>query len=250
MAAPQKKSNSSVITVRAKKTIALAPATLGFASIVEPDTYDPDKPTFKLNYHLSPEGISALIEDIAEKVYTPEALEKLRAECEANGIKKVPGPQDPSAWLEAKLKEPKEAAKIQLPHLVISNRATYRKNGEEVAREIACWDAKNKKLNLRRLKLGMGSVIQAVVYPNLFFSKIIGVPQPSLKLVGVRVLKLERFGGGAAPADTDEEAIKEVLGDNFAYDDLAAYAEGGAEDHEEDHDLTPEDQAKSLFGGE
>ena len=249
MAAPQK--NSSVITVRAKKTIALAPATLGFASIVVPDNYDPEKPTFKLNYHLSPEAIIQLQQDIVEKVYTKEGLEKLTAECLANGIKKVPPPQDAADWLESKLKEPKEGSKLQVPHIIIANRATYRgRDGEPVERTIACWDAHNRKLDLKRLKLGMGSVIQAVVYPNLFFSKLIGFPQPSLKLVGVRVLKLERFGGGAAPADTDEEAIKEVLGENFTYDDLGAYGMGAEGAEGEEHDLTPEDQAKSLFGGE
>lgn len=256
MAAAKKKGNSSVVTVRATKTIALPPGTLGYASIVTPDEYDPEKPTFKLNYHLTPLAIDALIEDITTKVYTEAALEKLREEGEANGIKAMADPQDAKAWLSAKLKEPKEKARITLPHIVVSNKATYKdRSGEIKTREIACWDANNKKLNLKRLKLGMGSIIEPVVYPNLFFSKLIGFPQPSLKLVGVRVLKLERFGGGAAPADTDEEAIKEVLGENFVYDDLAAYASGGEGDHaEEDHaddaDLTPEEKAKSLFGGQ
>lgn len=249
MAKAPQKSNSSVITVRPKSTAALAPGTLGFASLVTPDEYDPEKPTFKLNYHLSPEGIDALKDDIREKVYTEEALEKLREECAANGIRSVPDPQDPEAWLAAKLKEPKEQAKIQLPHLVISNRATYRKGGETVQREIACWDARNNKLNLKKLRLGMGSIIQPIVWPNLFFSKLIGVPQPSLKLVGVRVLQLQRWGnGGAAPADTDEEAIKEVLGEEFAYDDLAAFAAGSGDDEEEHEAPAPEEEADRLFG--
>jgi hypothetical protein len=251
MAAP-KKSNSSVVTARAKKTIALPPGTLGFASITEPDNYDPEKPTLKMNYHLTPEAIAALIEDIKTKVYTEANLAKLAEEGVANGIKSMPAPQDAKAWLEAKLKEPKESARIQLPYIILSNKAFYKnRSGELVAREIACWDAKNAKLNLKRLRLGMGSILEPVVNGNLFFSKLIGFPQPSLKLVGVRVLKLERFGGGAAPADTDEDAIKEVLGEAFEYDDLDAYAAGAHDDAPEagDDGASPEDQAKNLFGG-
>lgn len=249
--AKAQKSNSSVVTVRPKGTIALPPGTLGFASLVTPDEYDPEKPTFKLNYHLSPEGIPALRDDIAEKVYTEASMEKLREECALNGISKVPEPQDPEAWLAGKLKEPKETAKLQLPHIVISNRATYKKNGETVQREIACWDMVGNKLNLKKLRLGMGSLIQPVVFGNLFFSKLIGIPQPSLKLVGIKVLKLERWGGGAAPPETDEEAIKEVLGENFAYDNLSQFASGAGDADEEhgDEDLSPDQEASRLFGG-
>ncbi len=47
MATPPKK-NSAVVSIKAKKSIALPPSTLGFASLVEPDLYEPDKPLFKL----------------------------------------------------------------------------------------------------------------------------------------------------------------------------------------------------------
>lgn len=250
------KKNSSVVTVRAKETIALPPMTLGFSSLVKPDEYDPEKPTFKLNGHLTPEGIEAMKETIAEKVYTEKNVEKLREECAENGIKKMADPQDPEAWLEAKLKEPKENARLQLPHLVISNRAFFNRNGERVQRTIGCWDANNRKLNLAKLRLGAGSVIQAIVYPNLFFSKIIGVPQPSLKLVGVRVLKLEQWGGQRAPEQADDEEIAAVMGEGFEYDDLAAYADTGRSDEpddDDDHDedegdpTPPADKAKGMF---
>lgn len=245
MAAPKK--NSAVVTVRAKKTIALPPCTLGFASLADPDTYDPEKPVFKANAHFTPEGIDALKDTIAEKVYTADTIKKLREEAEANGFKISKDPQDPADWLEAKLKEPKETSKIQLPHLVISNAAQFMRRGEVVKREISCWDHSNGVLDLKKLKLGMGSLVQLIVFPNLFFSKIIGVPQPSLKLVGVRVLQLKRFGGSMAPADTDDEAIKEVLGETFEYDDLSAYMQGAAGHPEEEPQVDPDDLAKGMF---
>jgi len=246
MAAPKK--NSAVVTVRAKKTIALPPCTLGFASLVDPDEYDPEKPVFKLNAHYTPEGLDALKGVLAEKVYTEDSVKALREEAEKNGFKISKDPQDPADWLEAKLKEPKEKAKVQLPHLVISNAAQFMKKGEVQKRTIACWDHANQVLDLKKLKLGMGSLIQPIVFPNLFFSKIIGVPQPSLKLVGVRVLQLKRYGGQMAPADTDDEAIKEVLGENFEFEDLSAYMGGASEPvDDEPENLDPDDLAKGMF---
>lgn len=253
MAAPKK--NSSVVTVRARETIALPPMTLGFASLVKPDEYDPEKPTFKMNGHLNPEAIEALEETIRTRVYTEAAIEKLREECKENGISKMKDPMDAREWIEAKLKEPKEKAKIQLPHLVISNRATYKRNGETVQRVIGCWSGNNKKLNLAKLRLGAGSLVQAIVYPNLFYSKIIGVPQPSLKLVGVRVLKLEQWGGQRAPEEADDEEIAQVLGDDFEYDDLDSFAADSRpdpedvddDDHEEGDPTPPSEKAKGMF---
>lgn len=230
--APRK--GSSVIIIRAKKTIALPPCTLGFASLVEPDDYDPDKPAFKMNAHYNPPGLDALKEKIAANCYAPAALEKLEAEALAQGTipkgKTLAGPQDVGAWLEAKLKEPKEKAKIQLPHIVILVKAN-RKNreGEVYQISLGCWDAHNRVLDLKALKLGMGSVVAPIVYPNVFFSKLIGFPQPSLQLAGLRVLKRVTWSGGGAPPQEDDEDIRSVMGADFDVDeDLSAFAPGAS----------------------
>lgn len=258
MAAP--KNNSSVVTLRAKKTVATPPLILGFASLVEPDNYDPEKPTLKLNGHLTPEAITAFKSFMEEKVLTEAAIGKLRDNMRKEttlGDAKIDRVPVISAedWLAAKLKDPKEGSRQQLPHLVIANRATYkaRQDGElvEKKRVLGCWDGNNRKLDLRKLRLGMDSVIEAVVYGNLYFSKLDNRISPSLKLVGVKVLTLKRWGGGAAPPEQDEEAIREVLGEEFKMDDLAAYAAGSdaavEEEPEDGADLTPEEQAKDLF---
>lgn len=263
MATPQKKpATTAVIVVRPSNTIALPPGNLGFNNLLEPEAFADGPLKFKLNYHMSPEAIAALVEALKENAYSERNMEKLREEFAEKGVKSPPEPRDVADWVSGLLREPKEGSTERLPHITIGTQAEYkdRKTGEVKLRSIACWDAKNKKLDLKRLKLGRGSIIQPVVYANLFYAGAktiqgVAIPAticPSLRLVGVRVLKLERWGGsGAQAAEADEEAIKEVLGDNFAYDDLAAYAEGAhEEDHGDDHDLTPEDQAKSLFGGE
>lgn len=225
-----KKKSSSVIVARAKKTIALPPCTLGFCHLETPDDYDPDKPQYKMNAHYDPKGIQAFIDMVGAKVLSEAALEKLAEEMVAGGAGKAKKPpvtaQD---FVEDKLKEPKDKAKIQLPHIILGNAAFYMKQGERTQRQISVWDAKNNVLDLKSLKLGMGSIVQPIVYPNLYYSKLNGFAAPSLKLVGVRVLKLVKYGGQQAPSDTDDEAIRDVMGDGFEYDDLSSFAEGAGD---------------------
>lgn len=240
--------NSSVIVARSKRTIALPPATLGFASLVTPDTYDPQKPAFKANLHYTPAGIDALVDALQAQCIDAN-LAKLTEECEANKLK-VGAPQDPRAWLEAKLKEPKENARVPLPHIVVMCRATFKdKQGDTQTKTLGCWDGHNRKLDLTKLRLGVGSVVQAVVHPNLFYSKLIGFPQPSLQLAGIRVLKLVQWGGDAAPQETDEDAIREVMGADFDMDDdLSAFAAGKPSGPASDEDKqSADDLVKDMF---
>lgn len=230
--AKQKSANSAVIIQRSRASISLPPCTLGFASLTEPDTYDPEKPMFKLNAHLNPNGIEATKRIIQAECYDKQ-LEKLRAQMADNtNLKNFVStePQDPAAWLAGKLKEPKENAKVQLPYIVIGCKAKRKsRSGEEYTVEIGCWDSHNNPLDLKALKLGMGSIIEPVVNANLFISKLIGFPQPKFDLVGVRVLKRVAWGGQRPPQETDEDAIKEVLGEEFEADeDLSAFAAGAA----------------------
>jgi hypothetical protein len=228
MAKPAK--NTAVIVARRRDSVALPPCTLGFASLTEPDTYDPDKPLFKADACFNPAGIAALA-ILVQKECIDANLEKLREEmASTKGMEAFVGvePQSPEAWLAGKLKQPKENARVPLPKLVVSRKATYQdRSGNTVTRDIGCWDAHNNPLNLKALKLGMGSTVQIVVNPNLYISKLIGFPQPKFDLVGIRVLRLKQFGGQRPPTETDEDAIREVLGEEFVVDeDLSAFAAG------------------------
>jgi hypothetical protein len=228
----QKPKNSSVITVRRRDSVALPPATLGFASLTEPDTYDPDKPMFKLDACYNPAGIDAL-RTLVQKECVEHNLDKLRAEMAENSALKTLVGKEPinvSDWLEGKLKAPKDNAKVPLPKMVIACRAVRKgRDGKEYTVAVGCWDAHNSPLDLKALKLGMGSIIQPIVNANLYVSKTVngGRPSPKLDLVGVRVLKLVRFGGARPPQETDEDAIRDVLGEEFQLDeDLSAFAAG------------------------
>lgn len=226
MAAPQKKS-SAVIVVRSSKTVALPPSLLGFNELTEPDRYDPDKPKFKGNFHFTPPAILDLA-PLIQASCVDALIEKLTAEYkEANPKAALKPVQDVGEWLEAKLKDAKEDAQTDwqaLPFLQVTMPATGKRDGQIVPKEVACWDGKNNKLPLTKLRLGRGSTVQAVIRPALYFSKLIGFPQPTMQLVGIRVLKLVQWGGAGQQApERDDEEIKNVLGADFAMDDLSAY---------------------------
>ncbi len=260
MAAPARKS-SSIITYRAKNTIALPPMTLGYSNLIDPETFDPEKPKLTMNGHLTPGAIAGLKVDIAEEVYTEAALEALYKDCEENNVKlPTRDPKDPEAVLEAWLKEPKPGFPIQLPYIKLGNNLNYFKwkDGEKTlqTRAIAAWNHENKKLNLKKLMLGRGSVVEPIVYGNLFFSKVIGVIQPSLKLVGIRVIELVQFqrgGNGAPQGEADDAAIREVMGRDIQASDLSAFmGDDEPEELAEDHDeqgapKSPAERAKGMF---
>lgn len=250
MATPPK--SSSVIVVRSKQTVALPPSLLGYNEFDTPDTYDPAKPKFKGNFHFTPPAIL----DLAALIQTKccDALyEQLVAEAaEFKPPVKMKVAQAADEWLEAKLKPAREDATSdwqQLPFIQVAMPATFKdKQGEVQTKAVAVWDGKNNKLNLKKLKLGRGSTVQAIVTPQLFFSKLIGFPQPSLKLVGIRVLKLTSWAtGGASAPERDDEEIRNVLGADFEMDDLAMY--GGADDFSGADDSAPDAEAivKDMF---
>lgn len=261
MPAPRKA--SSVITFRAKDTIALTPMTLGYSNLIEPETFDPDKPKLTMNGHLTSEGIAAMVRTIEEKVYTEASLAALLKDCGENNVKGADKVRPAEEWLQAALKEPKEGFPIQLPYVKLGNALHYFRtlDGERVqqTRQIQAWDSHNRKLNLKRLMLGRGSVVQPIVFPNLYFSKVVGSVQPSLKLVGVRILELIQFqrGSSNAPAEADSEEIAKVMGRAIETADLSAYLGGDEPDDDDDHDApvtappkddeSPADKAKGMF---
>ena len=227
MATPAK--SSAVIVVRAAKTIALPPSLLGFHEFDKPDAYDPDKPKFKGNFHYTPPAFQAL-HPLVNTACIEGLYAKLKAEfLEANPKGKLKEPMSADEWLESKLKPAKEDAKTDwqaLPFLQFAMPATWKdKSGEVHMKEVAAWDGKNRKLNLKKLRMSRGSTVQAIVAPSLFYSKALaGLVQPTFKLVGVRVLKLVTWSGsGASAPEADDEEIRSVLGADYEADDLSAY---------------------------
>jgi len=247
-AAGAKKGSSSIVTLRVSQSVALPPARLGFSALVKADEFEEGKPRLSANFHYSPEGIAALAEVLSEKVLTGDRIEELAKMVEENGGTGFPAALTAEEWLERMLREPRESRNPdipQLPYLKLSIPQNYvRTNRDTGAKEtkkrtISAWDPNNKKLKLAALRLGAGSVIEPIVYPNLFFvaaNKATRAPAlvaPSLRLIGIRVLELKQFSGGgnSAPGASDDETIAKVLGKDFHYSDLSAFV--GEDDEDE-----------------
>lgn len=194
---------------------------LGFSSLLVPDQYqEGDKPKFKARLHLTPASIDRLESLVLENCMG--LFEKL---CEDMEGQKAPPKVDLHGWLQDKFKEPREGDRVQLPVIQIARDAHYKnKKGEEVQARVKAWDKNNQLLDLKTLRLGMGSTVQIIVTPGLFcsaFSKMKAAP--SLRLEGIRVLKLEQYGaGGPQVGDLTEEDLAGLEAD-FEPDNLSQY---------------------------
>lgn len=200
------------------------PGLSGWANVIEPDDYQGDL-NFKINHHHTPEQVALLIDKIEAKVIAP-LWDRFLEEVEAGGKDpaKMKRP-DAEAFVEDKLQAPPENARIQLPFMRYKNKAEFRdrKTGEMVRKTIRFYSAKDELLDGPSLKMGMGSVVQLVLVPGIFSNALIK-PQPNFQLAGIRVLKLEQFGGAGSGYEmeaADDEELK-TLGD-VDMDDLSQY---------------------------
>lgn len=215
----------SNFVVRPKKLVASPPGTLGWSSLVQAD----DKygePKFNLKCHFSEDAAGKLGIQIQEMM--DELIPKLEENIKEKGgkiklpLKRISGDQ----YLEDNLKDPVEKSRVQLPTLGFSVVESYKgKDGNSIKRTIKAWDSKNAPLDLPTLRLGMGSIVQVVYEPGVYAGPLTkGYAHPTLRLVGVRILKLEQFGPGAAQLGDLSEEDLEGLDADFEADDLAAYA--------------------------
>lgn len=253
---------SAVLTARARNTIALPPCEMGWADLITPKGFERDAPKigenavkYMLDCHYTPAGLEALKATVLSKCLEAQraALEEAAAKNGAGTKLKPPIPLE--EWLEAQLKSPKPKSRIQLPFIKL-RAPGYRKDrngGDPILNIMGCWGPDDQPLDLVKLRLSAGSVVQPIVFPNLFASKAgFWTPQPSLKLVGVRVLRPVSFGAAGGPRGpgeaTDDEAIKAVMGAEFDIHstDFSAYAAGASEAPPVE-DLDDEDSLRGTF---
>lgn len=221
--AAAKKSTSGVTAVRSKQLLITAPGTMGFANLIKPDdAFDALK--FNVQIHYTDDQQARLIEQIQEHAIDanwPSFLKEVGDKPEPKG-----GWQKPSAqtWVDDHLKAPSERSRTQQPSIQWANEAEFRnKDGQLQRKTMRAYGSKNELLDLPSMKLGMGSIVQAVLIPGLFISGLVKQPAPSFKLQGVRVLKLVQFGGsGGSLGDVSEEDMA-LLGDDVEVDDLGSY---------------------------
>lgn len=254
------KKPSAIKVIRDRKTTALPPMQLGsFHRLLTPDEYE-GKTRFKARFHINPEGITALAAILQAKcidAHFPKMKEEVDEEvAEAKAAKKTPalticdtkeGCKSPADWIEDALKEPREKDKVQLPtiQLAVDAYLPLKKDQDPSDREmrtIKFWNAKGVLLcdssePTKDIKqMAAGTWVKPVVHTNLFASKQLGKdPRPQLMLVGLQIIKLEKFGSGQvdSPDAADDEEMRRIMGDEYdPADDLHAMTAG--DDHGSD----------------
>lgn len=221
-----KPKSGGVVAVRASKSFFTPPGPLGWSNLIEPDAAF-DSLKFKANIHLDEKAQEILAGRIGKEM--DELFPKFLAEAEKaekaapRGGWVIP---EADAWVDDHLKEPKENSRIQLPFVSFANDAEYRdkKSGKMVRKTMRAYDVQGQMLDLPSLHLGMGSIVQLVLIAGVFVSPLVKEPTPSFKLQGVRVIKLEQFGGGGGSMGEMDDEDMALIGDTSDFADLSAYA--------------------------
>lgn len=222
--AAAKKNTSGVIAVRSKQLLITAPGTMGFANLIEPDdAFDALK--FNVQVHYNDEQQERLVAQIQEHAIDGNwqgFLKEVSEKPEPKGGWQKP---DAEAWVNDHLKAPSERSRTQQPSIQWANEAEFRnRDGQMQRKTMRAYDAQNHVVDLPSLKLGMGSIVQAVLIPGLFISGLVKQPAPSFKLQGVRVLKLVQWGAGGGSLGEVSEDDMALLGEDVEVDDLGSYA--------------------------
>jgi hypothetical protein len=221
--AAAKKSSSGVIAVRSKQLLITAPGTMGFSNLLEPDdAFDALK--FNVQIHYNEDQQARLVAQIGQGIEEnwTAFLKEVSDKPEPKGGWQIP---DAEGWVRDHLKEPSERSRTQQPSIQWANDAEFRnKDGQLQRKTMRAYDASGKLIDLPSLRLGMGSIVQAVLIPGLFISGLVKQPAPSFKLQGVKVLKLVQYGGGGGSLGDVSEEDMALLGDDVEVDDLGSYA--------------------------
>ncbi len=222
------------------RTLFATPAgLLGWSNLVEPDQYqESDKPKFKAQWHFTRAALDLLAVKLTKTLtglYDQRAVAQMAQEATAKLKKPVSEEQvrewwpmpDVKEWLEAKAKQPGEDDRIDLPRLVISRNAHLKnRKGETITAYPRVWDAQKNLLDLQSLRIGMGSTVQIIATPGMFVSPIAASGNklvPTLRLEGLRVIKLEQYGNAGPQLGDLDEADLEVLEQEIEPDNLTAY---------------------------
>lgn len=211
--------------VRLAGTFITPPGLLGFANLIEPDTaFNQSK--FKLNWHPTDDQARALADKLDAHVVEPlwdkflALADELKVKAPKQGWNKPLGLD----WMEEHTKDPKEGSRIELPFIVFDNASEFNnRDGVPQARIMKATDMGGNAVDLKQARVGMGSTVQVLCSASMWsgaFSK--GLPAVSLKLAGLRILKLVQFGGAGKMEEVSDEDLA-LLGDGFEADDLSGY---------------------------
>lgn len=233
-----------------RQTIKLPPAVLGYNHLVDPDVYE-GKKKYKANFHYKEEAWDKVEETIqaqADKCVPgfQKDAEKCYAEAEEAGKPEnmwVPESYEVSIadWLADKRKEVKSEKAPQqddfLPLTCPFKEGTDKKTGEPWTLKMKAWDKNGKLLDISKLNPWSGTICIPIVEVGIFANSLFPEPTPTLKLVGIQILKLVRGGGGGDIGAVNNDDLDAWEGEDInEFDDLSAFAGVGLDDDEDDND--------------
>lgn len=232
MPKPATSSGSGVIAVRSSKFFQTPPGPLGFNKLVDPeDPFNDGKLRFKVSHHYTDPQAERLMSLIDRDVIAAN-WDAFVKECERSnkaaptGGWKVPSGRD---WVNDHLKAAKEGARQQLPHIDWANEAEFKdRNGALKRKTMRVYDSAGDLLDIQELVTGSaffdiqpGSIVQTIVQGGLFISGLVKHPQPSFKLQGIRIIKLEEGNKGSSLGEVSDEDM--ALAGVDEADDMSAY---------------------------
>jgi hypothetical protein len=242
---------------------------LGFHHLIEPDEYE-GKKKFKANFHFTDDGFAKL-EDVL-RAGLEAAKDGFLKECDKaewvlyEGKKKTKetgegwepphgGDVDVEAWLSEKRREvtsDKAASKDDFIQLGAAfKEGQDRETGRRWQTSVKAWDAKGNLLDLKKLSPGSGTVCLPVVEVGIFANALFPEETPTIKLIGIQVLKLERWSGGGNVGAVSEEEINELVGDDdLDIDDLSAFQGMSISDEDPEEDDTENNDADGVDSSE
>ncbi len=224
MAAATKSTSAGLVAVRSREMFFSAPGVMGFENLLKPDDAF-DKLSFKVQLHHN-EAQQELLGRQIQKYVIDANKARFLAECEESGKAAPKGGwvfPEGAEWVANHMKDPTERSRTQLPSISWRNDAEFRdkKTGEMTLKVMRAYDAANTLLDLKALKLGMGSIIQAGLIGGMFVSPLVKQPELSFKLQGVRVLRLVSYGAGQGHL---AEVSDEDMAEGFSAESLGSYA--------------------------
>lgn len=198
---------------RNKKVTIGPPGELSFSSLLKGDTKFGES-TFYVQVGYDEAGLERLSEILGKD--QEDLYKKFQEE---HSYKGKP-PAAVQTWLEDKVQTPADPKYTPTVKFAVKEEGKGR-DGSTFNRTMTIWDVKNNILDLAKLKMGRGSIIQPVFKTGLYLTALIKVPTLTLQLQGVRVLKLVQFGGKQALDAVDPTDVEGLDMDM----DLGAFAQ-------------------------
>lgn len=222
----KKTDDERVPLIRLKPLFLSVPGIMGYSHLLKPDEAF-GKTQFKLDLHMNDRQQEAFADLLQEKVIDAAFDDLL----EDAGPKKAPKIKkgDAKKWLAEKMKQPAEQLHDLTtdPYFQFScNHVFKNKDGGEERVKLVAWGGDKNLLDLGALRLTKGTVAKVGFKASLWaggMSK--GIAVPSLRLVGLQVLKKVSYAagtGGRLNEDVTDDDLA-LLDNNFEMEDLSDF---------------------------